>query len=343
MKSKEDFLSDPEFVRWVKRPTPELEAYWSNWIAANPDAIKSIKLAKEILMAVNYQEPKIPEGKRQEILASILKEAPTVNRKEDDTIAVVKGGNGWLRFARAAAILLFGVGLAWLVLDIQPASEKITVEAGNGLLVRSTNAGERLQLTLEDGTRIWLNSSTTLRYPANFEAAQRDVHLEGEAFFEVKGDSLRPFKVYAGDMVTTVLGTSFNVTTKDSIWAQVALVEGKLSVMNHQFEGTVLLKAGEMVKYDESTGTKEEGRFDIRAVTAWRNGLIFFQKAGMDEVLARLADWYGVEFQVIGQRKQSWSVTAEYENQTLENVLKSLSYVHKFTFDIDRKKVTINL
>lgn len=343
MKSKEDFLSDPEFVRWVKYPTPELEAYWSNWIAANPDAIGPLKVAKEILIAVTYQEPVVPDGKRQEILARILKDAPHVNRKEDIATVDTKGAGGWLILLRVAAILLFGVGLAWLVLDMNPPSENDSKAKGAELLFRATNAGEKLQLTMEDGTRIWLNSSSTLHYPATFDLEQREVYLSGEAFFEVKGDSLRPFKVYAGEMVTTVLGTSFNVSTKDSTWAQVALVEGKVSVTNHQFDGTVWLQAGEMVKFNESSRTKQQGSFDVRAVTAWRDGLIFFQKAGMEEVISKLSDWYGVEIQITGQRKQVWSVTAEYENQTLENVLKSLSYVHKFTFEIDSKRVSINL
>lgn len=342
MRSKEDFLADPEFVRWVRRPTPELETYWSNWIAANPESLQAFRTAKELLAAVRYQEPEVPLGKKRELLAKILKDAPTVVRKEE-TVNEPSRRTDWGIWSRVAAILVFGFLTGWLLKDRIFGEERTAVAPEAVMLTRATNPGEKLQLTLEDGTRIWLNSSSSLRYPAHFDKSSRQVYLEGEAYFEVSADSLRPFSVHAGGMTTIVLGTSFNVSTKDRVWNQVSLVEGKLKVSNRQFETPVWLQAGEMVRYDNARGVQEKNQFDVRGVTGWRNGLILFKKASRDDVLSKLEEWYGVDIELNGDKNQEWSVTAEYTNETLENVLTSLAYVHKFSFQINRNKITINL
>ncbi|WP_158856296.1 FecR family protein [Lunatibacter salilacus] len=343
MKSKEDFLTNPEFVRWVRHPSPELELYWSNWIAANPDSLSEFLLAKEIMMAVIYDEPGVPEGKKQELLSRILKESPKIEKNTNSSESHSESGNLLRWVYRAAAVVLFSIGLVWLMSENKISESSESEVTPEEMISRATKPGEKLQFSLEDGTRVWINSSTVIRFPKEMKSGGRKFYLEGEAYFEVSHDSLRPFQVFAGDLVTTVLGTSFNVTTKESDRIKVALLEGKVSISHSNFEGESFLEPGEMLQYKEDGQVTTTHFFDIKEITAWRNGLIQFKNASIDEVLKKLEDWYGVHIAVENPQGKKWKVNAEYQNETLENILSSLSYVHKFKFELEGKNVKLIL
>lgn len=154
--------------------------------------------------------------------------------------------------------------------------------------------GGEYSLTLADGSRIWLNSETTLRYPVNFAGKFREVELEGEAYFEVASDSLRPFCVKMGEQSVEVLGTHFNVShyKSDTLW-KVTLVEGKVKI--HSGEKSSILQPGTHYKENTVSGHSEITKVNTRLYTSWKDGKIFFQDERLEDIIRKLARWYDFE------------------------------------------------
>ena len=155
-------------------------------------------------------------------------------------------------------------------------------------------AGE-YALTLSDGTRVWLNSDTEIRYPVAFSGKQRIVFLTGEAYFEVTKDSTRPFRVVVNDMEVKVYGTSFNVNTHYRGTVQTALVEGKVGIRVKSTGEEFLLKPNQVAKFDVQGKDVEVSDVDTYYYTAWRVGEFVFQNETIEEIMDRLCLWYDTE------------------------------------------------
>lgn len=152
--------------------------------------------------------------------------------------------------------------------------------------------GLQFRIQLSDGSRVWLNADTKLRFPAVFSGDNREVHVEGEAFFEVKADAAHPFVVHAGGNSLQVLGTSFNVNTFDQ------------AVTTTLATGRLLVTAGagrEMILPDEQTvyksGKLEKQAVDTRLYTAWKDGDLFFEDATLAEICRYLERSYDYHFE----------------------------------------------
>lgn len=157
----------------------------------------------------------------------------------------------------------------------------------------STPRGGQFRITLPDGSAVWLNSSSLIRFPTGFEAAERRVEIEGEVFFEVKKDATRPFRVVFGGNEVEVLGTSFNIAHySDEAVSRTTLVEGAVS-----FRGggkVSVLKPGQEASVTES-GVVSIADVDVEEAIAWKNGLFFFQDADVGSVMRQVSRWYDVE------------------------------------------------
>lgn len=331
MKTKEDFLTDPEFIAWVKHPNDHLNNYWSKWMNANPDDLKELKLAREILLRTNYPEYKAPTGMKEDIRQKLLTiKAADAPREKKNYRSVIN----------IAAVLLIGFALAW----ISGVFNKDLVDYPVENVVmhhKRTVSGEKLQLTLSDGTRVWLNSNSEFSFPEKFGNKERKVILKGEAFIEVEKDSIRPFRVVAQGMVTTALGTSFNIKEKGNVEIKISLVTGKVKVENVSTSEDFILKPGEELYRDQITEIPNIRKFDTQSVSLWKDGVLLFEKSSLAEVVEILENWYGVKIKIQNPTKANWEFSSEYRNQSLENVLKSMGYVQNFEFELKGKNVTI--
>jgi ferric-dicitrate binding protein FerR (iron transport regulator) len=142
-------------------------------------------------------------------------------------------------------------------------------------------------------------------------------------------------------MTTTVLGTSFNINTKDNGRISVSLLTGKVSVKPSTESEAIFLKPGEAINYHIASNKHQVSHFDIKETTAWREGWMIFNRASLSQVVNKLEDWYGVKIHLANSPKEEWQLSAEYQHQTLENVLKSLSYIQEFEFTINGKEIEL--
>ena len=215
-------------------------------------------------------------------------------------------------------------------------------------VTRETKSGEKLTLKLNDGSTIHINSNSKVRFPKAFTGSVREVHVEGQAFFDVQRDENRPFIVYSRGLITSVLGTSF-VIMEDSATqqSQVAVLTGKVKVAmaeepGAEESGALYLDPMDAASFSVTGGTLEKIRVDYDDVFAWKDNVIAFQDATFDDVRKRLERWFGVEFQVKKKIKPIKEFTGKFNDQTLEEILIGLSFTYDFDFTINDSIVVIH-
>lgn len=169
-----------------------------------------------------------------------------------------------------------------------PAGQDGQEEIFNTLVIP---VGGLYELELSDGTRVWLNSVSQLRYPVQFTGKERKVYLSGEAYFDVKTDSLRPFIVESGGMNVRVYGTEFNVTAYRDEKLRTTLVQGKVGI-KVDGEKELLLRPGQMAEYDAQTKHLEVQEVNTYLYTAWIEGTFAFKDETIEEIMGRLSRWY---------------------------------------------------
>lgn len=330
----EDFLSDESFRSWVKDSTPELDAQWTSWLQNNPDSVELLKEAREFIQLIKFDEYQTDLGSKQRILNKIQLETKTEKLKQLPLL------NYWIRVA-AVLIVAFGLGsLAFFVVSNQVNS------AQNGsissIIQKKNPFGVKSQHLLSDGSKVYLNSGSSLEYPKTFENDSRVVRLIGEAFFEVAHDNKRPFKVVADNFEVEVLGTEFNVNTSFSNNPTVALVDGRVRLKAIASGADLDLIPGQMATYIISDELFLTSTFDVDYVTAWKEGNLVFQDATLDEVVGRLHRWYGIGIAISGKPSSDWSYTASFKNESLEKVLFNMSTLRGFEYEIKNDSLIIS-
>ncbi len=184
-----------------------------------------------------------------------------------------------------------------------------------------TPPGKMFQLKLPDGTNVWLNASSSLKYPTMFTGNERIVRIEGEGYFEVAKNARQPFKVVMDDSsMVTVLGTHFNVNAYEKDNKEVTLVEGIVSVSKAQ--KNVQLRPGTQITI-LSAGLGNVNRADIGGVTAWKSGLFVFKDAGIKDIMTQLEQWYGIKAVYKGNISHQFNATFS-RNESLGQILKLL-------------------
>jgi transmembrane sensor len=165
----------------------------------------------------------------------------------------------------------------------------------------TTPRGGQFELELPDGSKVWLNAASSIRYPTHFDGSERRVTVTGEAYFEVVADAKRPFKVSVQqDQEVWVLGTSFNVSAYENepIW-KTTLLSGSVKVTKaSQFENAVILKPGQQARapLEGSTSDRIEVRsgVNLKAVVAWKEGFFEFESSSLTQIMNQLERWYDV-------------------------------------------------
>ena len=213
----------------------------------------------------------------------------------------------------------------------------------------ATPRGGQYQLVLADGSKVWLNASSSLRYPTAFTGKERRVELTGEGYFEVAKNASMPFHVQVNQMDVEVLGTHFNINAYDDEAAvKTTLLEGSVkvgqgSMVNGQFktENEAMLNPGEqaVLSRAHSPFTIDHSP-DIDQVMAWKNGLFQFKAAGIEAVLRQAARWYDVEFVYKGNIPEKFSGQIS-RSANAEQLLKILELTGKVKFEINGKTITV--
>ncbi len=204
----------------------------------------------------------------------------------------------------------------------------------------STPAGGQYQVTLPDGTKVWLNALSSLKYPTSFTGQFRTVELTGEGYFEVAKNKNKPFKLKTAKQEISVLGTHFNVSAyADDAEIKTTLVEGGVAVKNFSPLATGVLKPGQQAIF-HNTGFSINN-VDVEEYIAWKNGFFMFNNEGIKEAMQKLARWYDVDIEYVGDFDGIYFGGSFSKNNSLQETLKILESTDKFKFKIEGRRIKI--
>ena len=237
------------------------------------------------------------------------------------------------------------------------AGRGVEVQQSSGMLVYSdsvvpeyvdTNVlripkGGEFKLQLADGTQVYLNSATDLRYPVAFTGSERRVYLKGEAYFEVAKDAEHPFIVVTDDVQVRVYGTSFNVNTLGADGVRTVLVEGKVGIRGQDSNREYVLKPNELAFYDRNSRDMKIETVDPDLYTLWRKGIFVFERETLENIMNTLSLWYDMEvfFQSESAKKLHFSGHMKRYEQ-IEDILHAITDATGVVFTINDKTVCVS-
>lgn len=241
----------------------------------------------------------------------------------------------WKFSIAASLILIIGVLLTLMLSLEQPVPEEPPVM--QELIVER---GQRSQFKLSDGTRVWLNSDSRLKVPAQFSRGLREVYLEGEAFFDVTKNPDLPFIIHAGESVTTVLGTQFNLQAYPDEDIQIVVKEGRVVFGSHQRddESSELVK-NQMAVLSDADQLIINKVADLERYIGWTEGRLVFEDTPLKEVAKKLERRYDIECTIEERALQNRTVTATFEDETMTEVLKIIALSVGITYEKEKRSI----
>ena len=336
MYTVEDLLLNEEFKSWVICPNEENGRYWQLFLNDHPESKEVFFQAVFIVRQTTFAETALEDDAKDRILKKVLKNTSFGRNYHKPTSSGLK----WR--AKLAAVFAFAIAVGGLFYYLNRSPAKPTEAPWISM---ENPAGKKTRFSLPDGTRVYLNSSSTLSYQKGFEGDVRLVRLKGEAYFEVAKDEKKPFRVHTDKWMVTALGTAFNLNDFSESKTNVALVEGKVKVFINDLDETYLLNSGEGIHYDPDLTAAERSVFEQATLLGWKAGKLIFHKASFEEVVNRLERWYGVDIEVKnGDTSQfNWVYTGAFERVSIHKVMRNLKHSQGIDYEIIRgeKKIMI--
>ena len=253
------------------------------------------------------------------IIAESLKDEVDVDREwerlfssiEKKTISKMKTRRLFLQYMKYAAAVVLGIGVSLSTLYLTNQENLSTV--GNYKLVASK--GEKSYLQLPDGTRLWLNSCTTLEYAENYGHSNRSIYLDGEAYFEVAKNKDLPFVVKANGIDVKAIGTAFNVSAyMEDSQLTTTLFNGKVAVQPTLTKQEVLLEPNQVAVYDKSRNKIEVVPYDKKLFAQWRGGFLSFEMMYLQDITKLLERNYNVVFRYENQGIKKLRFSGSFRN-----------------------------
>ena len=207
----------------------------------------------------------------------------------------------------------------------------------------ATPRGGQFQVVLPDGTEVWLNAASSLKYPTSFNSSERRVELTGEAYFEVAHDKARPFRVIsANNQEVEVLGTHFNINSyKEEREIKTTLLEGSVKVSQLVTHSTKILIPGQQAISTTGSAVLVKDA-DLREVVAWKNGEFVFNDQTLQTIMHQIARWYDVDIEYAGDQtgnKIFGGTISRFEN--INQVLEILELTGSVKFKVEGRKITV--
>lgn len=202
--------------------------------------------------------------------------------------------------------------------------------------------GGEYKLELADGTLVWLNSDSELRYPVKFAGSQRDVWLKGEGYFEVSKNPEKPFRVVVDDMIVKVLGTSFNINAyKDRGNILTTLVSGKVDIQDMSGKSLVVMSPNQQVDFRHGKISVQE--VDVTRFVSWIDGKFYFNDMTLENIMSQLQRWYNIEVFFVDEELKSYPFTGVIRRDfTAGQIFEIIEKTTRVKFNVRGKCVTVN-
>ena len=354
--SVEDFVWDHFFRQWVLAPTRESDAAWNKWISQNPQNSFLVEQAKQIVLSLQIKQPELSNQEIDDVvkktISRINKPLPNRERAESETLDFYKT----LTFQIAASVILLIVAGWWLnsrndfskikrgtaISEVLfPASKPVDIEKIN-------TTSHPLLIVLEDSSRITLAPGSKISYPAKFAGSKREVFLNGEAFFDISKNPERPFLVYANELVTKVLGTSFTIKAYNaSREVTVEVKTGRVSVFaksdpdlnskisKNELAGVILTPNQKIIfERDQIRMVKTLVEKPQIVLPKAQIPHFEFEDTPTSEVFASIGKAYGIDILYDEELLSGCPLTATLDNQSLHDKLSIICKAVEASYEI---------
>ena len=241
-------------------------------------------------------------------------------------------------FTKIAAILFLPLLLisGYFYFSTKLNNERNTISSTREIY---TKPGTRTKIELSDGTSVWLNDGTTFRYPEIFTGKNREVYVDGEAYFEVKSNLERPFIVNNPMMKTVVTGTHFNLNAYSADkYFEATLMEGKVSLeKNNQ---SIIMAPGEQVQFDVQLNQLVQKNIEASSASAWIDGKLIFKDEKLGTAIKKLARWYNIEIILADPKLNDYLLTGTFQDEMLDQTLRLISLAVPVKFEYKKEEPT---
>lgn len=325
--------------------TTVAEEYELRQLLLQPDYRQRYEILKKFWSGDAFTSPDT-EGALQHIMANLASsEAPRVRTAEKNRR--VK----WAAFSMATLALL--AGIAWWSLRVPPSNTERNVAVTNSdtssVIEKQNLKGTRSVIALADGSKVWLNADSRLKYPAIFTGNTREIELSGEAFFEVTKNPQKPFIINLANGTVKVLGTSFNIKAypgENKIETSVAT--GRVAFVPKIVKGrkgsdTTFLTKNLKAVYSIESGVVTTIKTSSALDKAWTDGKLIFYANSMEEIGLALERSFGKEVVINDDEIRQYRLTGSFENNSVEEILYYLSKTKPFTYRITESQIIISL
>lgn len=309
-----------------------------SWIREESQSISGKGIVQEIWTVFEPEAGPVERIKYNRILDKIHHQ---ININQNYAQSVAKRASIHKRIftiiTRVAAILLLPI-LGLLFYTNLSNDDKYTANL-NDLEVQAP-AGSRMRIELGDGTKVWLNHGSRLKYPYRFEGKSRKVFLTGEAYFEVAHNVKVPFIVGTNRLDVKATGTAFNVSAyPDDNAVETTLVEGKITLYEGKNNNKIkALTPGECLKFDAQKNSYSLEAGNILKYTSWKDGLLVFKNDNVEDIAKKLARWYNIDVEIIDNNITDYTFTATFSDETLPQVLELLSLATPISYQLTLSK-----
>lgn len=326
----EDFLTDDEFIDWVKQPTEQSNLFWNRWLTCDTQGEK-VRLAVATLKAMQFEATPVPadfySSLKQRIDTTLQQSQPVASKNKVFRLNLLM---------KVAAVFLLVVGSAFLfrLLLRQPKT-----------VVLSTAYKEVKTVELPDHSIVALNANSSLEYPEDWDNNNRNVVLRGEGFFKVthlenKGGAAK-FTVRANAVQVEVLGTEFNVKSRDETTA-VMLQSGKVQLKVDGVSGARSMKPNDFIQYNGAAKQFSASVVNPSYHTAWMNHRYVFSKVPLKEICGHLEDYYGFRFAIKDSGMLNLEISGTLLLEDENSVLQTLSSLLNANIEYRNNTVTIS-
>lgn len=202
--------------------------------------------------------------------------------------------------------------------------------------------GQKANLILPDGSKVWINADSRLTYGSEFTSRKRTLHLEGEAYFEVASDIHRPFIVETGEVSVRALGTRFNVKAyPDETEVSTVLMSGKVEVATGS--DRLIMRPNEKIWFDKATRKMEKTRIsDTERYAGWRHNSLAFQAETLEQIAVTLERFYNVKIRFESEALKHYRFTGTLGNTSLESILQILSFTSPLSYELTDSLIVLH-
>lgn len=341
-----ELILNESFRELVEGKNPESTEIWKEWIAVHPDKKEELETAVNVLKTLlNARKAAVTTDKNE----SLLELMKLINEERPKSPKTIRSLNSiWFKIA-AVSLLVIGLSSLWNVFHVRDIKNQDL--AYNEIIVP---LGEKAQIILSDGSHVWINSASKLRYPVKFGEISRDVMLEGEAFFDVAKKYGKIFVVSTRDVKVNVLGTAFNVKCyPGDKKTQTIVVRGVVKVEDiHGNQKAMIVKPNEMATLQEKSLSCQTiskissitvNKVDPERLVSWKDQMLVFTGESFEDLAIKMERWFNVNIKIDNNELKSERYNGKFvHNETVYQVLEAIKITTPITYKVEKDTIIIS-